>query len=346
MSNEAVEKRAYEIYLKRQRSTSEQDWEQALDEIESETKGECPCCHQKHQKRVKVDNGETNKEPLIDAIKLKVIYWQKNWKIPQTSWSICGYSRSAYRTGFYIPELNLMLDAGPQNFNKPDFILITHTHIDHIACLPFTLIGDATNVQLYGPVKAEEKVVNYINAMFSVNAMATLHTENSVFKYNGMNANSFFSICANKSNMEIEVFKCDHAIPTISYGLSEIKIKLKDEFRGKDIAYLKKQGFEVTHEISYKKLAYVCDTSIKVFDLNPTILDYPVIFIECTFLYDDELQNAIDTRHIHWKQLRPIIVANPNTKFMLFHFSQRYRDVEINEFFSQESESLTNFLWW
>ena len=341
-----VRERAYELYTKRQSFSEQDDWDQAVREIESENKGECHCCNQKKSKLC-ITEDEPEDEPIIDAIKMKVMYWQKKWKIPNTSWSICGYSRSAYRTGFYIPELNLMFDAGPQNVNKPEFILITHSHIDHIACLPMTLIEVPHIVQIYGPSKAEEKVVNYINAMFSVNALSTINVLNYRFQYKGVEKNDMFSIDANKSKITVEVFKCDHAIQTVSYGLSETKRKLMEEFYGreKEIPSLKKLGIEVTHEVLTKKLAYVCDTSIKVFDINPTILEYPVIFIECTFLSDDEIQNAIDTKHIHWSQLKPIVVANPNITFVLFHFSQRYRDIEIDEFFSKESE-LRNIFWW
>lgn len=359
IDSEILKQRAYEIYVKRLTSTEGDDWNQALNEIDSERRGECASCHKKFKGLYEVSDKLSDKptEKLtdgsmesMDALKMKVIYWQKNWKIPKSSWSICGFSRSAFRTGFYIPELNLMLDAGPQNFNKPDFILVTHTHVDHIANLPLTLIGDPGNtIQIYGPLKAEPYVVNYINAMFSVNAMGNIHAENSVFKYNGLTQNEMFDICANKSDMKIHVFKCDHAIPTISYGISEIKTKIKEEYSklpGKEIATMRKEGVEITHLVAYKKLAYVCDTSIKVFDMNHTILEYPVVFIECTFIYDDELQNAIDTQHIHWSQLKPIVVANPDTIFMLFHFSQRYRDIEINEFFSKESQTVKNIFWW
>ena len=35
--------------------------------------------------------------------------------------------------GFYIPELNIMLDAGPTSLKNPDHIFITHNHVDHVA---------------------------------------------------------------------------------------------------------------------------------------------------------------------------------------------------------------------
>ena len=87
----------------------------------------------------------------------------------------------------------------------------------------------------------------------------------------------------NKTDLEMKVFKCDHSIPTISYGISEVKHKLKEEYLGlpgKEIGELKKNKIKITKEVIHKKLAYVCDTSIQVVDLNPDILDYSVVFIE------------------------------------------------------------------
>ena len=291
----------------------------------------------------------------MDALEIKALYWKKEWKIPGTSWVISGYSRSAYRTGFYISYLNLMLDAGPQNFNRPSNILITHTHIDHICCLPMTMLGDTKTEHIfnvYAPTKAEPYIKNYISSMFAVNAMTDKIDPSKWYQFHGLDPHiQPIKLSLNKIDTEIEVFECDHALPTISYGISETKKKLKEEYislAGKDIGQLRKSGVEVTNNITTKKLAYVCDTSIKVFELNPTLLTYPVIFIECTFFMPDELENAQQTRHIHWEQLKPIVIANPHIQFMLFHFSQRYRDTEITEFFTNETttKGITNIAWW
>jgi ribonuclease BN (tRNA processing enzyme) len=105
--------------------------------------------------------------------------------------------------------------------------------------------------------------------------------------------------------------------------------------------------FQVTQEVLAPKLAYVCDTSIAAFDLNPSILNYEVIMIECTFFMPDELENAGKTHHVHWDHLKKYVAENPNTQFMLFHFSQRYRDEEIAAFFQKEVDGgLKNLHWW
>lgn len=337
--------------------------------MSSNQNGEASLCNLTNQsdacefQRNRAVNGQ---DRARDALAMKSMWWDTSWTIPGTSWTIRGYSRSAFRTGFYIPQLDLMLDAGPQNFNKPTHVLITHTHMDHIACLPMTMIGDIHGdhiFQLYGPAEAQEHVSNYIRSMFHVNAVSFDVPAQEWFTYKPLKARDTFIIEVKKTKLdvrsanggrgqraalEVEVFECRHSIPTISYGISVFNDKLKDEYvglTGPEIVTLKKSGQCVTQVVKQKKLAYVCDTNIDVFALNPTLLSYPVIFIECTFIClnardteAESLQRAYDTSHIHWQQLKPHVLANPDTLFVLFHFSQRYRDQEITDFFQQEME--------
>lgn len=51
-----------------------------------------------------------------------------------------------------------MLDSGPQLHKRPDHIFVTHTHGDHIANLPFTLIDsdlERDRVKVYAPKASE-----------------------------------------------------------------------------------------------------------------------------------------------------------------------------------------------
>lgn len=288
----------------------------------------------------------------MDALEIKNIFWEKEWKIPKTSWTIRGYSRSAYRTGFYIPELRLMLDAGPQNFNKPENILITHGHADHIANLPLTLIGDNKGnhvFNVYGPEKMKEYLEKYIKSMFSLNSLEKdLQDINEWYKFNGLYPCDIFKISSNKTDLEIEVFECDHRVPTVSYGISVIKDKLKKEYsdlKGQYIATLKKSGTIVTEKVSFPTLAYVCDTSIEFFTLNPGVFKYPVIFIECTFILPEDIEQSISTKHIHWSQLEKYVIEQSETIFVLFHFSQKYRDSDIQHFFYRQRQIPNIFCW-
>jgi ribonuclease Z len=54
---------------------------------------------------------------------------------------------------------------------------------------------------------------------------------------------------------------------------------------------------------------------------------------ECTFLHPDHRQTAWDRKHTHWGDLRPIVEANPQTHFVVTHFSLRYSDEEVLDFF-------------
>lgn len=269
----------------------------------------------------------------------------------------------------------IALSSHDQRTNKTQFVLITHSHIDHCACLPLTMIGDAESnhvFKLFGPAPAADYFARYIASMFALNAVQTFDGDVAQwYTYTGVARGQFFELVKPKRfHLQVEVFECDHPIPTVSYGVAERKAKLKDEYadkQGKEIAALRKEGVEVTHLVTMRRFAYVCDTSIAVFDLNPTVLLYPVVFVECTFILDDELDNAVKTKHIHWRSLRPIgelesggeggrrgcsqtaapVEKNPNVFFCLFHFSQRYRDAEITAFFQREVDAgLKNIHWW
>ena len=292
--------------------------------------------------------------------------WDIKFKLPNTQWTLTGFSKAAYRTCFYIPELNIMFDAGNQHACIPDHIFITHTHADHIASLPLTMLNsinngsNCSNVQqqfkfnIYAPLKSEYYILEYIKSLFHLNSLSYFNKKvnfDNLYTFNGFDEPR--NIILNIKNMifDVSIFKCVHTIPTISYGFSLKKNKLKDSFLGMtnlEIRNLKISGVEITTECVEKKFAYVCDTKIDILENHPEILDFPIIIIECTFLYDDDLAVSKEKKHIHWKELKPYILKKPNQLFILIHFSQRYKDEEIFKFFEEESrnENLKNIKPW
>jgi len=273
----------------------------------------------------------------------RLAHWKQEWTMP-SGLHICGYSRAAYRTGFYIKNLDIMLDAGPQNFNKPTHIFITHAHLDHIADLPYTMIGDeggnhVFNVYLPDECKGDY-LDNFIKSPFEINAIEKIKTSDW---YNaiGIKGKSTFRLNFKKAPYDVTTFDCDHSVPTVSYAFNAIKNKLKDEYRGlpgNEIGKLRKENVKVTYEVSEPQFVYVCDTTTKVLEDNPFILDYPIVIIECTFLEPDHKDQADVTKHIHWNDLKPYVMKHKDIIFMLIHFSLRYKDEDIDAFFKKEME--------
>lgn len=290
----------------------------------------------------------------MDSHQIRNSRWTQAYHLKKLNFTIKGYSRAAFRTGFYIHELGIMLDAGPQNFNKPDHIFITHTHGDHVAELPFTLIGDESGnhiFNIYGPKGSGKHVSNYIQSMFDMNIMGQVPIKTGEwYRYIEVSDPQDLHLDLKNNDIRIRVIDCDHAIPTVSYVFRTIKSKLKPEYLklpGREIASLRKSGVEVTHPVEKHLFAYVCDCSIEtVMKYEDELVKCPYIIIECTFLMEDEVENAISTKHIHWSQLEPFVAKYPEVDWILIHFSLRYRDSEIRDFFAEPQSKYSNLMIW
>ncbi len=81
-------------------------------------------------------------------------------------------------------------------------------------------------------------------------------------------------------------------------------------------------------------LLYLGDTNKDIL-LDERIKKYKTIMIECTFILDDELEQADKTYHMHWKHLEDYVKENQDITFILYHFSQRYKKKELVEFFEK-----------
>jgi ribonuclease Z len=280
------------------------------------------------------------------------LFWSGlSWTIPGTSWDIIGYSRASYRTGFYIKSLDLMIDAGPQKTGNPKNILITHCHGDHIANIPFTLIGlnkiidPNTNEitfekpNIFVPAESKDKLNNYINSMFAANNCEDFN-ETIVNYYPVKGGEIFNDYISKNTKISIEVFKCDHSVPTVAYGISVKKEHLKEEYRkseSKILGDLRKKGIEITYTELEPKIIFVWDTSINILETSPDVLNYPVIMIECTFLFDDDYEQSLTKKHIHWNSLKPYVIKNNHILFVLTHFSLKYKEKDILAFFNQQN---------
>lgn len=270
--------------------------------------------------------------------------WHNESYTIQNQYTLIGYSIAALRSNFFIKELNLMLDAGLSGNMCPKFIFITHCHSDHVANLPYHLYGSDPNnpVLIYVP-ESVDNFKKYVESsmMLSHNADSITDCINTSRYCKFIPVTDGFKTelaISNNKKIDVEVVKCDHTVPCLGYGFSEKKNKIKEEYKnltGKEIVELKKNGVDINNVSTNYFLIYIGDTSSTVLN-NPEIYKYSTIMIECTFLVEEDIENSIKTKHMHWNHLKPYILTHPNNMFILYHFSQRYKRDMINDFFVKQ----------
>lgn len=260
------------------------------------------------------------------------------------SLTLHGHSRGANRTGLIIPELKLYLDAGVQNGMKADYVFLTHGHSDHCHGLnmimaDFDLSKDKEKHEVN--VLAPEEIVKFLkDELNSFYAVTRVKYDDREQPIEGVKGGDKKVIKLNNRNYLVEVFKCDHSVPTVGFGLSEERTKLKKEYlglKGKEIKELKDKGVEITETIYMPLFVFLGDTTTKVLDNYPQLVKYPNVIIECNFYDEEHIETSIFKQHVHWKFLKPYVIANPNTKFILIHFSLQYKMEDILKFFQEEN---------
>lgn len=259
--------------------------------------------------------------------------WKKVCEIPQYNLSISGYSRAGERSGFAIPELKLMFDAGLPSNHDPSFIFITHCHSDHCFALPTQLAGLQHSPKIYVPFEELALFTNFVNASAQ---LAMFNSQIETCNIFGVKKHDTIKL---KNNYKIEVFDLEHMVPCRGFGLKKTKEKLKEIYTGyssAQIIALKKTGADVTTTIEDAIVAYITDTNESVFEKNRNLLNYKYIVIECTYINNDDVLNAAKHKHIHWKNLKPIVLANQQITFVLIHFSWKHTAVEIRDFFARQ----------
>jgi len=128
---------------------------------------------------------------------------------------------------------------------------------------------------------------------------------------------------------------------------SKKKKKLKPEYtglEGRKLGQLRKEGIAIDQMYEAPMFAFLGDTTTQLYvehaqlekEGKENIFRYPLIITECTFLDRDETERAERTKHTLWPELKPFVEGHPQVIFVLIHFSHRYSEGEIRNFFVKE----------
>ena len=254
--------------------------------------------------------------------------------------TLIGRSRAADTTAFFIPELKLYLDAGCiVTSMKPLDVLITHMHADH--CFRLThLVSRQKPPNFHLPRQMMLNVERFLWASQELSGASTEFCEmknledgpawvqknHEIF---GHECGEEFVISRKGNKYVVECFKMCHYVPTLGYGVSSIKTKLKEEYKGlhgKEIARMKREGVVVTEEIRVPLFVFNGDTTTECFELeeNKNIFNYPVIITECSFIQEEEREKSVSSQHTLWQDLKKVVEDHRDIQFVVIHVSNRY----------------------
>lgn len=131
--------------------------------------------------------------------------------------------------------------------------------------------------------------------------------------------------------------ECDHRIVCLGFSFFERRRYLRDEYAGKtgeEIRSLRREGLDIYTHKEEPLLCFLGDTTEVVFERYPLLLkQHKIVMVECSFLKPKDRAKAMDWKHMHWDALRPYVKGNPNTLFLLTHFSLKHKSLELRNFF-------------
>lgn len=264
--------------------------------------------------------------------------------------SIKGFSRSAYKTGFLVQPFNIYLDAGLHPSSKANLVLVSHTHYDHIASF-YPIIDQSDNPKVMMPSQCQRALQMMLTTLSSIN-ICSLKTTITYSKWQPCPCvpNNKYTTVINGKTIVVETFQLCHRTPCLGYGIYEERKKLKSEFSslsGKEIALFKKNSDETKlfEIVLIPVVLFISDTNHTVLK-NLPFNKFKIVIIECTFIEPQHLKEALDRYHIHFSQLEPYIKSNKETKFILTHFSQRYKDDFLRHKQQELIEVYPNIIFW
>jgi len=244
--------------------------------------------------------------------------------------TIEGYSRAAVQSYWRIPELKLGFDLGaqPWDFMGTQSWFITHTHLDHMACLP-VYVARRRMMKMEPPtVYLPEYAVEDVKRLLLI--MQRLDRGRQNCNLVGVTAGQEIEL---SREHVITAFETTHTIPSLGYVVWERRNKLKEECReltGDQIRDLRMSGTAVTREIRTPILAYTGDTSPAGMDAYPPVYEAKVLITEMSFIRPNHRREKIHKfGHMHLDDFLERAGKFKNELIVCAHFSTRYHDNEV-----------------
>ncbi len=247
--------------------------------------------------------------------------------------TIEGYSRAAVQTYWRIPELKLGFDLGaqPWDFMGTSSWFISHTHLDHIACLPVYVarrrMMKMPPPQIYLPAAAVDPIRTILRTYHRLDR-GRLPCELIPIEPGDEIELS--------RELVVGVSATHHTVPSLGFVVSERRRKLKPEYMGlsgNEIRDLRQAGREVTDELRIPLVAYLGDSAPQGLDACPLMYEAQVLIAEMTFVAPCHRKEKIHKHgHMHLDDFVERRDRFQNKRIIAAHFSTRYHQRQILSF--------------
>jgi len=244
--------------------------------------------------------------------------------------TIEGYSRAAVQTYWRIPEFKLGFDLGsqPWSFMGTPTWFVSHTHMDHILCLPAYIarrrMMKMEPPTIYLPEGAIDPVQKILRQMSRL--------DRGRLPCNLVAANPGDEITLSRE-LVVSVAATRHTLPSLGFIVWETRRKLREEFQGlagEEIRDLRLAGTDVTREIRIPRLAYLGDSAPEGLDDNPAMYEAEVLIAELTFVAPSHRKERIHKfGHMHLDDFVERRDRFKNELVIASHFSTRYQTRQI-----------------
>jgi ribonuclease Z len=253
--------------------------------------------------------------------------------LPYKDISIEGYSRAAVQTYWRIPEFKIGFDLGaqPWSFMGTPIWFVSHTHLDHLICLPVYVarrrMMKMEPPTIYMPEHAVEPMERILK-LFSRLDRGRLPC----------------NLIPTKPGDEIELSReqvvtvsgTEHTVPSLGFVVWQRRRKLKPEFvgmSGEKIRDLRLSGTDVTQEMRIPYLAYLGDSAPDGLDACPAMYEAEVLIMEGTFVAKRHQRDKIHKfGHIHLDDVIERRDKFHNELIIASHFSTRYNSSQIRSY--------------
>jgi ribonuclease Z len=253
--------------------------------------------------------------------------------------TVLAFSISALSTYALVPELNCAFDMGDCLLDAIPIerVFVTHAHGDHTRCLlrheslrrlmgmsPATYyVPQQTEAGFKGLADAWKILENVRDPRYEPPRFKPLRPGDVVWLHRQLAAKAFL---------------VNHTLPSLGYTLFDVRKKLLPEFQGRpgpELARLRRQGITFEQEVWLPRLTFIGDSTIETLYREKHVGQSRILFIEVTYLLDDEQDLARQRGHTHLNDLLrflkdcPDVLQNPH--IVLKHFSMRYdRDLILH----------------